>query len=175
MASIVAPSSRPAGRTVPADIVHRRAYALDRIPAEDLALAQAHALWSRQRNCGLLPAQRDIDVSAIGSLVHALHLVDTAAPLAEDYLCHFDVAAASSDPADLRLADVKPAAYRQAVMEDYRTVVLTGVPAFHYVAGNFDGASHNYSRLILPLADDGRRVSSLIVCTSTQVFEDFSI
>ena len=149
MASIVAPSLRPAGRAAPADVVYRRAYALDRIPVEDAALAQAHALWSRQRNCGLLPARRDIDVSAIGLLVHAYHLVDTSAPSAEDYLCRFDIVATtvpSEEAADLRLADVKPAAYRQAVMEDYRTVVLTGVPTFHYVAGKIDGASHEYSR-----------------------------
>jgi hypothetical protein len=179
MASIVAPWQRPAGRAVPADICRRRAYALDRIPAEDSALTQAHGLWSRQRTCGLLPACRDIDVAAIGSLVDALHLVDTSATSPEQYHCRFDVAAIvpmpSSDVADLRLADVKPAVYRQAVMEDYRTVVLTGVPAFHHIAGKFNGASHDYSRLILPLADDGRRVTSLIVCTNSRVFEDFSI
>jgi hypothetical protein len=179
MASIVAPSQRPVGRAAPAEIFRRRAYALDRIPVEDSTLAQAHALWSRQRNCGLLPAYRDIDVAGIGLLVDAVHLVDTSATSAEQYLCRFDVAAPApmppSDIADLRLADVKPAAYRQAVMEDYRTVVLTGVPAFHHVAGRLDGASHDYSRLILPLADSGRRVTSLVVCTNTRVFEDFSI
>ena len=179
MALNVAPPERPARLAVPEDVVHRRAYALDQIPVEDNALAQAHALWSRRRSYGLLPARHDIDLTQIRLLVQALHLVDTGALLAEDYLCRFDAALSVPDPPaaieDLRLGDVKPAAYRQSVMEDYRTVVLTGVPAFHLVAGRIDGAHHDYSRLILPLADDGRRVTALIVCTNSRIFEDFSI
>lgn len=179
MASIVAPSVRPVGRAAPADVVHRRAYSLGRIPVEDAALAEAHVLWSRQRNEGLLPGRRDIDLSALQALVGSLHLVDTNATSAEDYCCRFDVAATlpapMSDFADLRLGDVNPLVYRQSVMEDYRTVVLTGVPAFHHIVSRIDGVDRDYSRLILPLAEDGRRVTSLIVCTTNRVFEDFSI
>jgi hypothetical protein len=179
LASIAVPTPASLKLRQSTDAVRRRARPLDGIPPADRTLAEAYSYWSRVRPGGLLPARRDINIAEFCPLVGAMHLVDASSATAEDYRFRVYGSKAPTETAPdfgaQRLGDVKSEIYRRSVIEDYRTVVLTGVPAYHQIAAKIDLDVHTYSRLILPLADDGRRVTMLIVCTNSRSFDDLAV
>ena len=69
--------------------------------------------------------------------------------------------------------------------QDVRKIVITTIFKFGEADGVLndrsniiamvDHVKYSYSRLILPLADDGRRVNMLLVCINDRMFDDFSL
>jgi len=52
---------------------------------------------------------------------------------------------------------------RDHAIEDYWEVATTGVPTYHLINHVDNSLLYSYSRLLLPLATDGRCVDQLVV------------
>jgi hypothetical protein len=161
------------------DVIKRRRVALSEIPPEDATLAAAHAYWEAKRRSGLLPARSDIDILELRPLMGVTHIVDVRDPDPKNY--HVRLRGSNVPPDVERKIHNKPLhqcdskSYGETLMEDYSTVVFTGVPSFHQVVASIDMIRHSYSRLILPLADDGRHVDTLMVCFNRRQFTDLRL
>lgn len=161
------------------DVVKRRRYALHQIPAEDGDLAMAYRYWDSLRQDGLLPARRDIDIVKLRPLASKLHLVDV---YGDDQPRFRFRLYGSGIPLDgfrnytsLEIEDYPSQAYSRSLIEDYSAVSFTGVPCYQHVVARIDFIGHSYSRLIAPLADDGRRVNALMVCIRLRGFDDLTV
>lgn len=161
------------------DVVKRRRLSLAEIPTEDAPLAVALAYWRAKKRGGLLPSRSDIDPLQLRPLLGTIHMVD----------------ASSGDPGQFRIRlhggrvppDVErkilklplslcgSPQYGKALMEDYGAAAFTGSPSYHQVVASIDLVPHSYSRLILPLADNGRKVDTLMVCFNRRPFGDLSL
>jgi hypothetical protein len=49
------------------------------------------------------------------------------------------------------------------------------VPCYQQIVALVDFIQYSYSRLILPMATDGRTVDGLIICINARKFPDFTI
>ena len=161
------------------DLVKRRRCAIAEIPPEDAKLSAAHAYWHAKRRDGLLPAKGDIDILELRPLIGTTHMVDVSDPDPGNY--HVRLRGSSVPDDALRKVSNKPLhmcgskALGESLMEDYAAVAFTGTAAYHQVVALLDYIRHSYSRLILPLAEDGRHVDSLMVCFNRREFSDFSL
>ena len=167
------------------DIVKRRRLALSDIPREDQKLLDVLAYWQSKRKEGLLPAREDIDIMVLRPVLGRTHLIDVTADDPAEYRIRLygtmtRVVSSNklenpANPTNQRLGSYPSEPYRKALMEDYHTVCLTGVPCYQQVVANIDYIAYSYSRLILPLAADGRKVDTLMVCINPRKFSDLSI
>ncbi len=161
------------------DVVRRRRVALAEIPPEDAKLAAALAYWQAKRRSGLLPCRKDIDILELRPLIGATHMVDVSDPEPRNYRVRLH---GGSVPPDVEkkmhnrpLDQCGSKVMGDTLVEDYGAVAFTGVPSFHQIVMSIDMIRHSYSRLVLPLADDGRKVDSLMVCFNRREFSDFRL
>lgn len=161
------------------DVVKRRRMPIAQIAPEDEKLRHAHAYWTSKRKGGLLPARRDIDILELRPLLGTMHLVDVVDGDPANF--RFRVYG-SSIPLDSShnytnsaIGDYPSPAYRRSLMEDYGAVAFTGTPNYQHIVALINYLPHSYSRLILPLADDGRRVDVLWTCVQMRQFQDLSL
>jgi len=161
------------------DIVKRRRMPLSAFDGRDEKLGRVHRIWESKRKNGLLPARRDIDVIELRPVIGVTHLVDVTDPNPENYTFRLYGTAVTLDRSrnytNTSIGQYRSAAYRRSLIEDYSGVVATGVPAYHWVVSSIDYMVYSYSRLILPLAEDGRRPNLLMICTNKRLFEDLTI
>ena len=161
------------------DIVKRRRFALEKIPSEDADLTAAWRYWESLRKDGLLPSRKDIDILKLRPLASKIHLVDVSAddPPRFRYRLYGSGIPLDSfrNHTNMVLDEYPSEAYRQATIQDYEAVCFTGVPSYQQVVARIDYISHGYSRLIAPLAENGRRVDTLMVCIRLRKFDDFTI
>lgn len=161
------------------DVVRRRAQPLDLMATEDERLDFAYRYWTGKRQNGLLPARKDIDVIDLRPVIGAMHIVDVAAADPNEY--RFRVYGSKvrmrrfQNYTNHCVGDHPSETYRSAVAEDYLSVVATGVPSYQQIVARIDHINYSYSRLLLPLADDGRRVNMLLVCINDRAFDDFQV
>ncbi|HEX7084832.1 MAG TPA: PAS domain-containing protein [Vicinamibacterales bacterium] len=162
-----------------ADVVKRRRLPLNEFAPGDQHLADAYAYWVTKRRDGLLPSRKDIDVLNLRPLIGWMHIVDTSAPDAADYRYRlFGTAIRLErlwDFRNFRIGDYPSKVYRQMLLEDYGAVAFSGVPSYHHVVAMLGYIRYSYSRLILPMAEDGRRVDTLLVCINKRTFDDFTL
>ncbi len=59
---------------------------------------------------------------------------------------------------------------RENALEDYREVVLTGCSRYHLINVTEDRVAYSYARLLLPLANDGRRVDHILALINEREF-----
>ena len=164
--------------SAPPDIVRRRRYPIDQIDETDAALQTALSLWEINGKDGMLPARKDIDVLDLRPLIGRIHLVDVSDPDPANYRFRL-FGSAVRFPGDNNYANFAIGAhtspsFRQALMEDYAAVTFTGTPSYQHVVAMVNFQHYSYSRLILPLADDGRRVDQLMVCIHKRKFTDLA-
>lgn len=161
------------------DIVKRRRFALEKIPPEDADLTAAWRYWESLRKQGLLPSRKDIDVLKLRPLASKIHLVDVSRDDPPRFRFRLYGSGIPLDSfrnyKDLVIDDYPSEAYRTALKEDYNAVYFTGVPCYQQVVARIDYVGHSYSRLIAPLADDGRRVDTLMVCIRLRKFDDLTV
>lgn len=162
------------------DIVKRRRQSLESFSAEDGQLQKAHAYWQTKRRGGLLPGRNDIDIVDLRPLVGWMHLIDVSHDDPGEWkyrvsgtLVRFDPQ--RINPSNLRIRDFPSSIYRESLIEDYTAVKFTGVPAYHNVVALVNFRHYSYSRLILPMAADGRRVDTLLVCIHKHRFGDLAV
>jgi hypothetical protein len=65
--------------------------------------------------------------------------------------------------ANRTLGEMPSGFMRDDAIEDYRQVVAAGTPSYHLISLVEKNQSYSYARLLLPLAQDGRRVDRLVV------------
>ena len=151
-----------------ADCVRRARLRLADIASFDPPLADLLAYWQGKRGDRPMPAKRDIDPLDLRKALGRIHIVETAGrtPLEFRYrLWGSDVSyERGRDFTDTTVGEAEPAIYRDAVAADYFTAVSTGAPAYQEVEAQLDFLTYRYGRLLLPLSDDGRTVSHLLVC-----------
>ena len=88
----------------------------------------------------------------------------------------------------MALVEAAASAEREAASENARTsvtpvssalagksVCFTGVPCYQHIVALIDFIQYSYSRLIVPMATDGRAVDGLIICINARKFPDFTI
>lgn len=142
----------------------RRAQPLGSMAAADPALAEIYRYWQSHRDRGLLPRRAAVDIARLAPASGRVRLVEVAGARPSDYrfrphgsLVWLDRLGEHDDD---EAPDLSP-----ALVADYASVALLGVPLYQNVA-HPPPAARRYSRLLLPLSEDGQRVSLLAVCTS---------
>lgn len=143
-----------------------------RWPWECIADADAHfrealAYWQSLSRGGMIPEPRDIDPIRLRTMLGWIHKVDTSDPDPANYFFRLFGSNVTLEQFEsfrgLRVSDYPSIPYRDAVMQDYRDVVASGVPTYQQVLASVNYREYAYGRLILPLAADRRRVSQLLV------------
>ena len=161
------------------DIVLRRAQPISSLAVQDPELNTAYEYWTSCRKDGLLPSRREIDVLQLKPVLGHTHLVDVTADDPADYRYRLW---GSKVPlhrfrnyTNWRIGDYRSVPYRKGLMEDYSAVTWTGSPLYHQIVARLDSIRYSYARILLPLAEDGRKVNMLIVCTRDRIFPDFTV
>jgi len=160
------------------DVVLRRPQPLASLPAADPELFQVFEYWQSRRQEGLLPRRKDIDVLQLKPVLGHTHLVDVSAQDPAEYRFRLYGSKVRLDRfrnyTNSKVGDYPSEPYRNALIEDYSSVVWTGTPLYQQVVARLQSIPYSYSRLLLPLAEDGRKVNMLVVCTRDRVYPDFS-
>lgn len=169
----------PVPKTGDDDVVKRRNLPIEKFLPGDEKLAKAFAYWEAKRKDGLLPARKEIDVLDLRPLIGWMHLVEVGGREPANYAYRLLGSAVRLNHApnvnSFRLGDYRPGPYRDSLYEDYSSVAFTGAPSYQQVVAMLAYVQYSYSRLILPMADDGRQVDTLLVCINKRKFDDFTL
>ncbi len=160
------------------DVVLRRPQPLSSLESLDPELFQVFEYWQSRRQEGLLPRRKDIDVLQLKPVLGHTHLVDVSAQDPAEYRFRLYGSKVRLDRfrnyTNSKVGDYPSEPYRNALIEDYSSVVWTGTPLYQHIVARLQSIPYSYSRLLLPLAEDGRKVNMLVVCTRDRVYTDFS-
>lgn len=128
-------------------------------------LERVHAYWSAKRQGRFAPRRRDLDPVDMVEVLPRIMLVDVEQePLDFRYrlsgtgICEVH----GTDPTGSRPRDLKPQAYGALIDSHYRAVVAGGVPMLHLIVLDTYDRARAYARLLLPLSEDGVRVTMLM-------------
>lgn len=162
------------------DQVIRRRMSVSEFAPGDEKLRFMYEYWSARRKDGLLPARRDIDILDLRPMVGQIHLLDTTTrdPARFVFRVYGSVGSRLNQGynyTNTAIGDYPSECYRKGLIEDYGAVAFTGTPGYHHVVALLDFIKYSYSRLILPLADDGRQVDMLLVGIVKRSFKDLQI
>ncbi|MGQ0675404.1 MAG: PAS domain-containing protein [Rhodospirillales bacterium] len=161
------------------DVVVRRTQPLALLPVEDPDLNVVYQYWRTCARDGLLPRRKDIDVLQLKPILGHMHLVDVTAQDPMDYRFRLYGSKVRLNRfrnyTNQRVADLPSAPYRKTVIEDYSSVVWSGTPLYQNIVARLQSIRYSYSRLLLPLAEDGRKVNMLIICTRDRPFADLGV
>jgi hypothetical protein len=130
----------------------RRRQPLARMAIADPALDAVYCYWRSRREDGLLPRRAQVDVARLMPVAGHLALVHVSGSHPCDYRFRLD--------RTLVWLDLVPVA-----AAGYVCMAWLGAPLYEDVVHRVPTGQH-YGRLVLPLTEDGRRVSMLVVCTS---------
>ncbi len=140
----------------------KRPLPLHALGAADVALDLTHRYWSGLRENGLLPSRARVDTPQFRLLVPGVHWVD----LREGEIADIPLGPLAG------FAELPPAAtgggrpgYRLGTLlrEDFRTVAYTGSALFQEIHLGRNGVTTVYTELLLPVADDGVKVSEVLM------------
>ena len=161
------------------DAVLRRPQPLASLPTEEPDLNIVFEYWKSCGRDGLLPRRKDIDVLQLKPVLGNTHLVDVTAQDPADYRYRLYGSKVRLNRfrnyTNSRVGDLPSAPYRKTVIEDYSSVVWSGTPLYQHIVARLQSIRYSYSRLLLPLAEDGRKVNMLIICTRDRTFPDLTI
>jgi hypothetical protein len=171
---IVQPADTPpASGRLPADRIYQC-----RLPLAEIAgspLGDLLARWEEQHVArGALPARRQLEVLSIEPLLGRINLIAVQRdPLRFVWRLHGrnSVLVHGIDRTGKDTTTLRPAYYRVLVEWHYAACAICGEPTLHEIQGSFDGieAIQYYRRLLLPLAEDGQAVDTLLSAWDTDV------
>lgn len=144
--------------------------------AQHPVLAGLWDYWHSKRRGRLLPARRDIDPTEIPNLLPHLQLIDRTEDAEFRYRLTGTavVDAFGSDPRGRLIKDVLPPARLEPARRHLSTVWSTGRPI--WTRGRYTtpfGAEQVATRVVLPLADDGRAVCVVVIGVFTETSHVF--
>jgi hypothetical protein len=149
------------------DIYKRVRLPLDEIAPPDVKLAEMLGYWNGLRRGRQLPARSAIDPLMLKRMMGWTHIVDTTAENPAEYFyrlwgssVRFD---SGKDHTRMAVGGCPWPIVRDAIMQDYGSVVATGEPTYHLISHTINYVRQSIARLLLPLAKDGRRVDQLLV------------
>ncbi len=150
------------------DVVRALRWPWECIDTHDGLLIDALRYWQSLGDGGLLPKPGAVDPIVLKPLLGWIHKVDTSDADPQNYYFRLWGSNATLEQfapfKGLRVSDYPSLPYRDAVLQDYQDAVATGVPTYQQVLARVKYREYSYTRLILPLASDGRRVNQLLVC-----------
>lgn len=131
-----------------------------------------HALdyWELRRGPRFAPARADIEPLDLVRVLPRVMLADvTYDPLDFRYrLSGTGIARIhGSEPTGLRPRDLEPAEYGSLIDRHYRQCVSERRPMLHLILLDARHRSRAYARLLLPLSNDGERVTMLMAIDSS--------
>lgn len=141
---------------------------LDRSPPaiREPDLQRLHTYWDTKRGTAFAPTRADIDITDLTWVLGRLMLIDTADTLAAFRVRLFGTVIAEEfgqDRTGLRFDEIVNVENLDAVLARYWTVYSTGRPDYQQDRTVSDLRSFRcYSRLLLPLSDDGERTSMIL-------------
>jgi hypothetical protein len=139
---------------------------LDAISVDDEWFRQLLKFWGSARKGRRLPSNESLDSLELLNLARGrAHIVETASSNSAGYRFRLWGAVNSygGGYANRTLGEMPPGMMRDDAIEDYRQVVAVGAPSYQLIDLVEKTTSYSYARLLLPLAQDGRRVDRLIV------------
>ncbi len=147
-------------------VVRRRVTLWEPHPPKNDSLMGLYRYWEALRPDGLLPVRADFDLQKLPPASGTTWLinVDPDDPLEFRMRSQGHTLPLDGDPLKFRLRDIRSKPYREMLATDYRAVKEIGTPAYHDIATRIDDVTLSYARLILPFAEDGRRVTELYAC-----------
>lgn len=161
------------------NVVKRRQLSLDLMPERDEVLYSAYEYWVSKRDGGLLPSRKDIDILDITRLIKHTHLIDVRDPDPDNWFFRLvgSIIPQSWEWGSGRdkLSDCPWPQYKDMLVQDYGTVKATGAPMYHEIAIRLDWVAYQYSRVMLPFADDGRAVDTLMSCVVHRALPDLQV
>ena len=136
-------------------------------PLTDPILTDLYDYWTSRRNDGSIPARRDIEPSDIPRLLPHIMLVELQDPGPRLFMRLVGTKVAfGQDPTGTYMDDsVPPGAYGSHITGLFRRAAGLSCPL--YTEFQYDhpdeSAPRRAKRLFLPLADDGRNISMLLI------------
>ena len=149
-------------------VVRRRQISLDEMQLVDPHFDEAYRIWTANRSKGLVPTLDEDMQAAIVRIVKSTHIIDVSEN--EPHTWTFKTIAFLTQVSwewssrYRTLGDCPWPAIRKMLIEDYNAVRFSGSPTYHEVTAPAEGVTYRYRRLVLPIADDGRTVDTLLVC-----------
>lgn len=169
----VAPSrTRRRPPPLPPNIVESTRLALDQVRARETAIAAVFEHWQASRRAGCdLPLRRDFNPLENPALFRPvlgwMHRIDVTPDDPEQYtfgLYGSSVAIFRKyDFSRVALSDIPCPLFRGHVTSAYQEVKELRVPRYAALQTRLFGYACGYTRLVLPLSDDGRTASQLLV------------
>ena len=144
----------------------RLARPLAAISAEDGWLGQLLSFWGSARNGRRLPSDQSLDSLELLNVARGrAHIVDTTGsnPAGYRFRLWGAVNSYGGGYANRALGEMPAGLMRDEAIDDYRKVVAAGIPRYHLISLVEKNLAYSYARLLLPLAQDGRRVDRLVV------------
>lgn len=170
-------SGRPQVKSREDDRSVRLSRPLNTIGSEDQWLAQLLNFWGSARRGRRLPSSESLDsLEVLNVACGRAHLVDTADsnPAAYRFRLWGAVNSYGGGYANRSLGEMPDSLMRDDAIEDYRRVVAAATPSYHLIDIMENSLSYSYARLLLPLAQDGRRVDRLIVLINERPLPELS-
>ncbi len=136
------------------------------ILADDEWLGQLLNFWGNARRGRRLPSNELLDALELVNVAQGrAHIVDTACsnPAGYRFRLWGAVNSYGGGFANRTLGEMPAGLMRDDAIEDYRQVVAAGAPSYCLIRLVEKNLSYSYARLLLPLAQDGRRVDRLVV------------
>jgi hypothetical protein len=128
--------------------------------------------WEGKRTTGQLPARADLDPVDLRPLLGWLSLVDVR-PTSPRFVLRLLGSAHPPRPYGPRhgqdISAMQPAAYRDAVTQQYETTVDRRAPTLHENELSFGAYRFSYQRIALPLARDHVTPDMLMVASRVDV------
>lgn len=149
---------------------------LDSISPGDEWFGDVLDIWRRVRVGWQLPSPQSFDpLEVVNISCGRAHVVDTctSAPGGYRFRVWGKVNPYPGDYKNRTLAQMPAGLMRQDAIEDYWEVTTTGVPTYDLFRRVEDRHQMLYSRLLLPLATDGRRVDQLLVLVNERQIPEF--
>ena len=139
---------------------------INAISTEDDWLGQLLSFWGSARRGRRLPSTESLDsLELLNISCGRAHIVETLSSNPNGYRFRLWGAVNSygGGYANRALGEMPQGLMREDAIADYRRVVATGTPTYHLINIVENELSYSYARLLLPLAQDGRRVDRLVV------------
>ena len=150
---------------------------LDAIAGDDGWLGQVLSFWGSARRGRRLPSNESLDsLELLNIACGRAHIVDTANSNPSGYRFRLwgTVNSYGHGYANRALGEMPEGLMRDDAIQDYRAVVLSGAPNYHLISIVEHEIPFSYARLLLPLAQDGRRVDRLIVLINERALPELT-